>query len=113
MLIGRAFLRSPAADPLPVAAPATLSMHVVVVVTLGCFLAYDGWQYVAFVAGEVRKPSRSIPLALALGTGMVILLYVLANMAYFRVLPVSRIAASAAEQTMGPIGARAPKAEGS
>jgi APA family basic amino acid/polyamine antiporter len=87
-------------------------MHGVVVALLGCFLAYDGWQYVAFVAGEVRSPSRNIPLALALGTAAVILLYVLANVAYFRVLPLSRIAASdhvaasAAEQTLGPIGAR-------
>jgi len=111
ILIGSAFVSNAPAAPMPVAAPAALSMHGVVVTLLGCFLAYDGWQYVAFVAGEVRKPSRTIPLALALGTGAVILLYVVANVAYFRVLPLSRIAASehvaatAAEQTMGSVGA--------
>src|SRR5262249_45216735 len=86
------------------------SMHGAIVALLGCFLAYDGWQYVAFVAGEVRRPSRNIPLALALGTASVILLYLLANLAYFWVLPLSAIAASdhvaasAAEQTLGPVG---------
>ena len=111
ILIGSAFVRSAPTAPMPAAVPAALSMHGVVVTLLGCLLAYDGWQYVAFVAGEVRKPSRNIPLALAFGTGAVILLYVLANVAYFRVLPLSLIAASehvaatAAEQTMGPIGA--------
>ena len=78
---------------------------------LGCFLAYDGWQYIAFVAGEVRDPRRNLPLSLGLGTGAVILLYLLANVAYLRVLPLSQIAATEhvaatfAEQTMGPIGA--------
>jgi APA family basic amino acid/polyamine antiporter len=78
---------------------------------LGCFLAYDGWQYIAFVAGEVKNPKRNIPLSLALGTGAVILVYVLANVAYLRVLPLSviasseHVAATAAEQTLGAIGA--------
>jgi len=78
---------------------------------LGCFLAYDGWQYIAFVAGEVRDPKRNIPLSLALGTGAVIVIYLLANIAYFRILPLSEIAATehvaatVAEHTLGPIGA--------
>jgi APA family basic amino acid/polyamine antiporter len=108
VLIASAFLyRTPAVH----LANASLSVHGVIVVMLGCFLAYDGWQYIAFVAGEVRDPKRNIPLSLALGTGAVIVLYLLANVAYFRVLPISQIAATdhvaatAAEHTMGTIGA--------
>jgi basic amino acid/polyamine antiporter, APA family len=112
VLIASSLLLSAPAGPGSAPSPAPLSLHGVVVTFLGCFLAYDGWQYIAFVAGEVKNPSRNIPAALALGTGVVILLYVLANLAYFRVLPLSSIAASehvaatAAEQTMGHIGAR-------
>ena len=78
---------------------------------LGCFLAYDGWQYIAFAAGEVRDPRRNIPRALAIGTGAVMLLYLLANIAYSRVLPLDtiagteRVSAVTAERTMGPYGA--------
>ena len=112
VVIGSAFLRSAPAVVRPDAAPAALSMHGVIVTLLGCFLAYDGWQYVALVAGEVQRPSRNVPLALALGAGAVILLYLLANLAYFRVLLLSEIAASehvaasAAERTLGAIGAQ-------
>ena len=111
LLVGSAFLHRSAAAPVAEAAPGSLSVHGLAVAMLGCFLAYDGWQYIAFVAGEVRDPRRNLPLSLALGTGAVILLYFLANVAYLRVLPLSQIAATEhvaatfAEQTMGPIGA--------
>jgi len=111
VLIGSAFLYRTPAVHLANQAPASLSVHGVIVVMLGCFLAYDGWQYIAFVAGEVRDPKRNIPLSLALGTGAVIVLYLLANVAYFRVLPLSgiaateHVAATVAEHTMGPLGA--------
>ncbi len=88
-----------------------LTTHGVAMALLGCFVAYDGWQYIALVAGEVREPSRTIPRSIALGTAIVILLYLLANIAYLKVLPLSRIAATervaavTAEQTMGPAGA--------
>ena len=111
LLVGSAFLHRSAAAPVAEAARGSLSVHGLAVAMLGCFLAYDGWQYIAFVAGEVRDPRRNLPLSLALGTGAVILLYLLANVAYLRVLPLSQIAATEhvaatfAEQTMGPIGA--------
>jgi len=112
VLIASSFLAGAPSALAGTSAPASLSLPGVVVAFLGCFLAYDGWQYIAFVAAEVKNPNRNIPVALALGTGVVILLYVLANVAYFRVLPLSsiaaseRVAATAAEQTMGYIGAR-------
>ncbi|MDE3165401.1 MAG: amino acid permease [Acidobacteriota bacterium] len=57
----------------------------------GSLFSADSWHDVTVVAGEVRNPTRNIPLALALGCGTVILLYLLANVAYLVVLPLPAI----------------------
>lgn len=59
------------------------------VAMVGSLFAMDAWNNVTFTAAEVKNPSRNLPLSLALGTGTVILLYTLANVAYLRVLPLS------------------------
>ncbi|MEJ7625023.1 MAG: amino acid permease [Pyrinomonadaceae bacterium] len=51
----------------------------------------DAWNNITFTAGEVKDPKRNIPLALALGTGGVITLYLLANLAYLVTLPFEKI----------------------
>ena len=51
----------------------------------------DAWNNITFTAGEVRDPRRNIPLSLALGTGLVIGLYLLANLAYLVTLPLETI----------------------
>lgn len=56
--------------------------------------AYDGWNSVTYLAGEVKNAQRNIPIALVAGTIAVILIYVLANLAYMYALPVSQIAHS-------------------
>lgn len=56
--------------------------------------AYDGWNNVSMVSSEIRNPRRSLPLALISGTLAVILIYLLANLAYFYVLPANGVAAS-------------------
>jgi APA family basic amino acid/polyamine antiporter len=56
--------------------------------------AYDGWNNVSMVASEIRDPQRNLPRALISGTVAVMALYLLANAAYFYVLPVSEVAAS-------------------
>jgi len=56
--------------------------------------AYDGWNNVGMVSGEIRNPQRNLPWALVLGTTLVILIYLAANIAYFCVLPASAVAAS-------------------
>lgn len=69
---------------------------------------YDGWNTFSFSAGEVRNPTRNIPLALMMGTGLVTLLYLAVNLAYLRALPieqmagVTRVAERAAEALWGP-----------
>ncbi len=56
--------------------------------------AYDGWNSVTYLAGEVKNAQRNIPIALIGGTIAVIVIYVLTNLAYMYVLPISQIAQS-------------------
>ena len=51
----------------------------------------DAWNNITFTAGEVKNPRKNIPLSLALGTGLVIALYLLANVAYLATLPFEAI----------------------
>src|SRR5450432_3767234 len=57
----------------------------------GSLFSADSWHDITFIAGEVRNPSRNLPLAMALGVTGVIALYVLANVAYLVVLPLPAI----------------------
>jgi amino acid transporter len=56
--------------------------------------AYDGWADLTFISGEIRDPRRNIPRALLIGTGLVIGIYLLANIAYVAMFPVQEIATS-------------------
>src|SRR5262249_14542081 len=49
---------------------------------VGSLFSSDAWGNVTFTAGEVRNPRRNLPLSLGLGVGLVIVLYILANLAY-------------------------------
>ena len=57
----------------------------------GALFSADSWHDITFVAGEVRNPKRNLPLSLALGTSMVIVLYLLCNLCYLTVLPLHAI----------------------
>jgi APA family basic amino acid/polyamine antiporter len=61
------------------------------VVQTGSLFSSDAWNNITFTAGEVHNPRRNIPLSLALGTGLVIALYLLANVAYLVTLPFGHI----------------------
>jgi APA family basic amino acid/polyamine antiporter len=73
--------------------------------------AYDGWNDLNMVAGEVKQPERNIPVALIAGVATVGVLYVLVNAGVQYVLPAGAIAASprpasdAVALVMGPTGA--------
>lgn len=54
---------------------------------------YSGWNAASYVAEEVRNPGRNVPLALALGTGAVVVIYLLLNALYLYVLPANELAA--------------------
>lgn len=91
---------------------------------VGSLFSADAWNNVTFAAAEVRDPKRNLPLALGVGTGVVCLLYLLANLAYLQVLPFAgdaqgadalarglqhaaqdRVGVAAAEVMFGPAGA--------
>jgi amino acid transporter len=76
--------------------------------------AYDGWADLSYMSGEIKDPSRNLPRALILGTTAIIVIYLLANLAYLYLVPIpemaqaSLIAATAAERIplLGDAGAR-------
>ncbi|MGD1046172.1 MAG: amino acid permease [Bacteroidota bacterium] len=59
------------------------------VAMVGSLFSADAWNNITFTAGEVTNPKKNIPLSLALGTGTVILIYLLANIGYLLVLPLT------------------------
>ncbi len=61
------------------------------VAQVGSLFSSDAWNNITFTAGEVKNPQKNIPLSLALGTGLVISLYILANFAYLATLSLSQI----------------------
>jgi APA family basic amino acid/polyamine antiporter len=74
--------------------------------------SYGGWQNLNFVAGEVKNPAKTMPLAIITGVGLVVALYVLSNVVYVKALPIDGIAGSkklasdAFQAMVGPWGAR-------
>ncbi len=83
------------------------------VAQVGSLFSADAWNNITFTAGEVKEPRKNIPLSLALGTMLVIGLYILANVAYLCTLsleaiktaPDDRVATAALQVIFGPIGA--------
>jgi APA family basic amino acid/polyamine antiporter len=62
-------------------------LTVLAVAQVGSLFSADAWNNVTFTAGEVKNPRRNLPLSLAMGTGVVIALYIAANFIYLGVLP--------------------------
>src|SRR5580698_8156158 len=74
----------------PMAMVGTLT--ILAVAQVGSLFSADAWNNVTFTAGEVKNPNRNLPLSLALGTGVVITLYIACNFVYLSVLPLDGIA---------------------
>jgi len=58
---------------------------------LGAFWAYDGWNNIGYLGGEIKNPKRTIPLSLFIGVGLVTVIYLLVNYAYLYVLPLNEL----------------------
>ncbi|MGE0360123.1 MAG: APC family permease [Vicinamibacterales bacterium] len=79
---------------------------------VGSLFASDAWNNITFTAGEVKNPRRDVPLSLGIGTGVVMVLYLLANLTYFVTLPLDavktvpsdRVAAAALEVALPGVG---------
>jgi APA family basic amino acid/polyamine antiporter len=87
------------------------TIRIVGVAMVGALFSSDAWNNVTFTAGEVRNPRRNLPLSLALGVGIVSLLYLACNLVYLGVLPLQaiqgapedRVATAAAAHIFGPV----------
>ena len=78
----------------------------------GPLFAQSAWNNVTFTGGEVENPGRNLPRALLIGCGIVVALYLLANLAYVVVLPLgaiqnaeaNRVGTAAMQAIIGPVG---------
>ena len=111
IIVGSAFLPGRAAVAVDWSFPRSgFSWSAVGAAMVAVVLCYDGWPCFSYMAGEIRNPSRNIPLGLGLGLAFIVAVYVLANIAYLRVLPAAIIAttdntaAAVAARTLGPAG---------
>ncbi|TKC06998.1 APC family permease [Pedobacter frigoris] len=79
---------------------------------VGSLFSSDAWAGVTFIAGEIKNPQRNVGLSLFLGTFIVSIIYILANLMYISVLPLDeittaksdRVAVVAAQYIFGPAG---------
>jgi APA family basic amino acid/polyamine antiporter len=87
------------------------TIRILGVAMVGALFASDAWNNVTFTAGEIRNARRNVPLALALGVGVVSALYIACNFVYLSVLPLEsiqtaaedRVATAAAAVIFGPV----------
>lgn len=95
------------------AAPAAGSFNLPLAFIVVMF-SYSGWNAASYVAEEIRDPGRNVPIALALGTGAVVLLYLGLNLLYVYAVPITEIsggahaeiAMTAADRLLGPLASR-------
>ena len=94
----------------PIAPPGSFSIAPFGLALVSVLWAYDGWADLAFISGEVKDPERNLPRALILGTVAVVVIYLLANVAYLGVMSVEEVrhsklvAADVALRLVGPVG---------
>jgi len=91
LLPGPAPGAGPAVPPLPSGPVPPAAIGVALVAVLW---AYEGWHDISFAAGEIHEPQRNFPRSVILGVAIVITLYLLANLAYLKVLTPAEIAAT-------------------
>ena len=76
------------------AAPGNSSLSSFGVALVGVLFSYGGWQHASFLAGETKNPSRNVPVAMITGAIVVTLIYLLVNVSYMLLLPISTVASS-------------------
>ena len=114
VLIGAGmFLAAPTVPYRPLPSPSVVSTAGAIGAALVPILfTYGGWQQTNFIAEEIVEPERNLPRALVLGVTIVVAVYLLANVAYLRVLGVAGLAASTApaadtmQALLGPVGGK-------
>jgi amino acid transporter len=87
---------------------ATVGVSPFLLAMVAILWAYDGWADLAFVGGEVKDPLRNLPRALLIGTAIVVVLYLGANLVYLYLIPMvslkgaELVAADVAQRVIGP-----------
>lgn len=79
---------------IPAAPSGSFSVSAFGLALVSVLWAYDGWADLSFISGEVKDPRRNMPRALILGALAIIVIYLLANVAYLAVMPVGKITQS-------------------
>lgn len=69
----------------------TVTISAVFTAMLAAFWAYEGWNSVGFLGGEIKNAHHTLPLSLIIGLSVVIILYLLANATYLMVLPIDQM----------------------
>lgn len=87
-----------------------LSLSALATALVPVMWAYDGWADISFMSGEIKDPARTLPRALIIGTLLIILIYLSANLAYMYLVPLPELAqspliASTAAQRIPLLGA--------
>jgi amino acid transporter len=94
----------------PMTPPGSFSIAPFGLALVSVLWAYDGWADLAFISGEVKDPGYNLPRALIWGTLAVVVIYLLANIAYLGVMSVDEmrtsklVAADVALKLIGPAG---------
>jgi APA family basic amino acid/polyamine antiporter len=93
----------------PAGAPAWSGFAAFGTAMLAALWAYDGWNNMPMASGEVQNPGRNIPRALIVGMIVIILIYCLANLAYFYALPFDEVvtSSSTSHRDALPVAAKA------
>ena len=89
---------------LPATPPPALDIGAFAVTLVWISFAYSGWNAATYVAGEVRRPARNLPLSLILGTALVTLAYLALNAVFVHAAPLEELAGKA---EVGAIAAEA------
>jgi amino acid transporter len=89
-----ALFASSGPEPLRSARSPAGALEGVLAALLPAFFAYGGWQHALWIAGEIRDPARNVPRAIIAGTVIVVVVYLLANVAYLRLLGYEGVKAS-------------------
>ena len=90
----------------------TALMGAIAAAMVGSIFSSDSWNNVTFIAGEIKNPKRNIGLSLFMGTLIVTIIYISANLMYLYVLPLKdiafpegeRVAVAASNSIFGPAG---------
>jgi APA family basic amino acid/polyamine antiporter len=94
VLLGLLPLRTIAVQPQPAPVPTHAPIEALLIAVVPVMLAYNGFQFLGNLGGEISNARRNLPRAVVLGTGLVIVLYALITWTYFHILGHSAVAHS-------------------